>query len=43
MDIDMERICFCFNRIQAKEFESSKKAMDMVDVFLRSLFIIIPV
>jgi hypothetical protein len=28
------RICFCFNRIQAKEFEKAvKKAMDMVDVF----------
>jgi hypothetical protein len=34
----------CFNRMEAKEFEKAvKKAMDMVDVFLRSLsFIIIP-
>jgi hypothetical protein len=45
MDIDMETNLLCFNRIQAKEFEKAvKKAMDMVDVFLRSLsFIIIPV
>jgi hypothetical protein len=44
MDIDMERICFCFNRIRRqKSLKSSKKAMDMVDVFLQPQFIIIPV
>jgi hypothetical protein len=44
MDIDMERICFLLLSM-GKEFEKAvKKAMDMVDVFLRSLsFIIIPV
>jgi hypothetical protein len=39
------RICFCQSYTEAKEFEKAvKKAMDMVDVFPRSLsFIIIPV
>jgi hypothetical protein len=42
MDIDMERICFCFNRIQGKSLKSSKKSDGYGGCFSRS-FIIIPV
>jgi hypothetical protein len=32
-NVDIDIIYFCFKRIQAKSLKSSKKAMDMVDVF----------
>jgi hypothetical protein len=44
MDIDMETNLLCFNRTEAKEFESSKKSDGYGGCFPRSLsFIIIPV